>query len=249
MLFGLSLLRSLATHAEPYLITVMSERDQARKMGGTRDTVGLWPNAQRHITINPDVYVPVVPTSEDSTPTTTPQANRTDRPVLYFVCFDLPGDDPSGETVFAHLADASLPVAVTWRKDNEVVAGFKQLLGAMEFTSHILSTASPVHPAPRITLHAGPFPLTRATDMQDYPRTQQGVESPVAAIEQVKGVHHLTPVGSVYASGTLGALLALDTARYKLSFVDIMRASEGQSIRPIDVFSVAMLHISKHANR
>jgi hypothetical protein len=248
MLFGLSVLRSLATHAEPYLITVMSERDQARKTGGTRDTVNLWPNAQRHITINPDVYVPLVPVQEETTPAT-PQTNRTDRPVLYFVSFDLTGDDPEGEAAFAHLANASLPVAVTWHKGTQVVAGFKQLLGAIEFTSHLISAATVLHPSRRITLHAGPFPLDRAADMQNYPRTQQGIDVRIAVFEQLRGIHLITPMGAVYASGILASLLALDTARYKLSFVDILRESEGQAIRPIEVFNVVLLHLSKLTNR
>ncbi|MGC3947890.1 MAG: tetratricopeptide repeat protein [Chryseolinea sp.] len=248
ILFGLSHLRSLATHAEPYLITVMSERDQQRKSGGTRDTVGLWPNQQRHININPDVYVPITAIVEEAG-SASAQYNRTDRPVLYFVCFDLSADDPTGEAVLTHLTNASLPPAVTWRKGHEMVAGFKQLLGAMEFTTHILTSASPLHPSPRVTLHVGPFPLQRVSGIEYYPRVEEGgPEEPIAALEQLTDIHHFTHQGSVYASGAFGALLALDTARYKLSFIDTLREVDKRPIRPIDVFSVSLLHISKLVN-
>jgi tetratricopeptide (TPR) repeat protein len=246
ILFGLSHLRSLATHAEPYLITVMSERDQQRKMGGTKDTVGLWPNSQRHITINPDIYAPIASGigEETNTNTSTAAPNRTDRPVLYFVCFDLSPEEEAVEAILNHLAGASLPPAVTWRRGRELVAGFKQLLGAMEFASHILSSASPLHPATRVTLHAGPFPLSRAATMDHYPRLEEaGENKPVAAIDQLIDIHHFTPVGSIYASGALASLLALDTVRYKISFVDTLREIDKKAIRPIDVFSVSLLHL------
>lgn len=248
ILFGLSHLRSVATHAEPYLITVMSERDQQKKVGGTRETVALWPNAQRHINVNPDVYVSISATSEE-TKTSSATPNRTDRPVLYFVCFDLSADDPTGEAMLTHLAGASLPPAVTWRKGNEMVAGFKQLLGAMEFTQHVLTSTSPLHPSSRVTLHAGPFALQRVAGIQFYPRLEEdGNEAPIAALEQLIDIHHYTPVGSVYASGALAALLALDDVRYKLSFIDTLREVDKRAIRPIDVFSVSLLHLSKLAN-
>ena len=249
ILFGLSHLRSLATHGEPYLITVMSERDQQRKAGGTRDTVGLWPNPQRHININPDVYVPIAVMKEEPASTGV-QSNRTDRPVLYFVAFDLSADDPTGENALNHLTNASLPPAVTWRSGQEMVAGFRQLLGAMEFVSHVLTTASPVHPAPRVTLHVGPFPLHRVAGIEHYPRTEEGgtEKSPIAVLEQLTDIHHFTPSGSVYASGALAALLALDNTRYKLSFIDTLREIDKRPIHPIDVFSVALLHLSKLVN-
>jgi hypothetical protein len=250
ILFGLSHLRSLATHAEPYLITVMSERDQQRRVGGTKDTVGLWPNSQRHITINPDVYVSIASVPEEPAKSSDSyvQPNRTDRPVLYFVCLNLSADDPNGDAVLVHLSGASLPAAVTWQNNNELVVGFKQLLGAMEFATHALSSASILHPASRITLHAGPFPLSRATGMQNYPIGDAGANEPITVIEQLIGIHHFTPIGLVYASGPLAALLALDTARYKLSFVDALREVDMRPIHPIDIFSVSLLHLSKLTN-
>jgi hypothetical protein len=227
----------------------MSERDSQRKVGGTKDTVGLWPNSQRHITINPDVYVSMASVPEETTKSSasSSQQNRTDRPVLYFCCLDLSPDDPNGETVLAYLEGASLPAAVIWRKDNELVVGFKQLLGAIEFATHALSSATDIHPASRVTLHAGPFPLSRAAGMHSYPN-EGGIEAPITAIEQLIGVHHFTPIGSVYASGPLAALLALDTSRYKLSFVDTLREADKRPIHPIDVFSVTLLHLSKLTN-
>ena len=43
VIFGLSVLRSAANHREPTLMSVLSEWDQKKKMGGTRDTLALWP--------------------------------------------------------------------------------------------------------------------------------------------------------------------------------------------------------------
>jgi hypothetical protein len=119
----------------------------------------------------------------------------------------------------------------------------------MEFAEHVLNTASPLHPASRITIHAGPFPLLRTAGIQYYPRMEEGGdEVPIASIEQLVDIHHYTPVGSVYASGALAALLALDIVRYKLSFIDTLREVDKRPIRPIDVFSVSLLHLSKLAN-
>lgn len=247
ILFGLSHLRSLSTHAEPYLISVMSERDQQRKVGGTRDTTALWPHAQRHVTINPDMYVPFAPVKEDG-PSAPSSANRTDRPVLYLVCLDLSNEENAADEALEHLSGASLQPAFTWVSGNTFVTGFRQMLGAIEFVNHQFTHASQLRPALRITLHAGPFALARAAGMQTYPRQEDGTEAPIAVLEQLQGIHQLTPQGSVFASGTLGALLALDPSRYKLSFVDTLRELNGRLVPPIDVFNVTMLHFLKHAN-
>lgn len=250
ILFGLAHLRALSTHAEPYLISVMSERDQQRKTGGTRDTIGLWPNAQRHMTINPDVYVPMTAGTDDGAQASPSAPNRSDRPVMYFVAVNVDADDPEAAKRLAHLEETSLRATLTWVHGGSLVAGFKQLLGAIEFTEYLLVNASGEQPLPRISLHTGPFALARATDIKHYPRIDAtGPEMPVAVLDQLLGLHRLTPVGSVYASGALGSMLALDTNRYKLLFIDTLREAEAKPISPIDVFSLTLVHLSKTANR
>lgn len=250
VLFGLAHLRALSTHAEPYLISVMSERDQQRKTGGTRDTIGLWPNAQRHITINPDVYVPMTSVPEDARHTSASIPNRTDRPVMYFVSVNVAADDPDGAKMLAHLAGASLPAATAWVYNGDLVAGFKQLLGAIEFSEYVLVNASVEQPPPRIALHAGPFSLSRAANISHYPRRDpEGPEEPIAVVDQLIGIHQLTPAGSLYVSGALGSMLALDTNRYRLLFIDTLREVNSKPISPIDIFSLTLVHLSKPANR
>ena len=82
--------------------------------------------------------------------------------------------------------------------------------------------------------------------MEHYPKQDaDGEEKPIAAIDQLIDIHHFTPIGAIYASGAFASLLALDTVRYKLSFIDTLREVDKRAIRPIDVFSVALLYLSK----
>jgi hypothetical protein len=166
--------------------------------------------------------------------------------VLYFISIDLREDDPAGEATLSALATSSLAPVVTWLNGPTLVAGFRQLLGVLEFATHLLSESPPGHQQPaRITLHAGPFALSRAETMDAYPKLSPDIESPIAVLEQLVALHRLTAPGTVGASGTLGALLALDTTRYKLTFVETLRDANGQPITPIDVYTLSFVNLAR----
>ena len=57
IIFGAAVLRSASYHQEPTLLTVLSDTDLRRKEGGTRDTVRMWPFADKYINVNPDQFV------------------------------------------------------------------------------------------------------------------------------------------------------------------------------------------------
>ena len=226
IIFGLSQLRSAANHQEPMLITVLSEHDHQKKLGGTRDTLGMWPNPKNHLSINPDAYVPVQPQAETPSQPDV-RVNRTARPVLYFVCCDLSTGEKLNTALLATMEE-SLPPLVYHVYEGRLIAGYKTLLSAMEFADAVTKTLMRPFQQKnvlRISLHVGPFQLRGDDDRWSG-----------NLIAKLLQIHELTAQGSIYASGIFAAVLALDASTYSFDYIDSLPSNS--EARALDVYKV-----------
>lgn len=228
VIFGLSAMRSMANHQEPMLISVLSEQDRKKKVGGTRDTVALWPFQKNHIIVNPDVFLNHVPEPVKEEPE--PVQPVPDRPVLYFVCCDLALDDKLNKTILTEMESSSLPPVVLDLRDDHMIAGFKTIFSAMEFCDVITKTM--MRPfqqkiTARISLHVGPLRIN--TD---------GIKQKLSGgiIDMIEQLHNLTLPGTIYATGIVAAILALDNKKYSFDYVDTL-TTPGVA-KDLDIFKV-----------
>lgn len=231
ILFGLSVLRGLANHQEPTLLTVMSENDRKKKTGGTRDTIALWPFQKNHVTINPDVFLGSIPEPiTDAVPSAPPIS---DRPVLYLVCCDLSTDPKVNEALLAELDSSSLPPSAFDLRSHHLIAGFKTIFSAMEFCEVVNKLMR--HPfqqksTSRISLHVGPVYITA----DSIPQSLSG-----DIIDMIERLHNISLPGSMYATNIVSAVLALDYKKYSFEYVDTLAPQTG---RNLNIFKVNIHH-------
>ena len=233
IIFGQSILRSLSNHQEPILLSVLSERDQKRKTGGTRDTVGLWPYPKNHLSVNPDVFLSYSPEpAMDEAPHFLPASPR---PVLYVVKCDLASDDKLNKVVLQEMEAGSLPPPIVLDiKDDHLLAGFKTIFGAMELCEAISKNI--VRPFQqtstiRISMHVGPIHINPETVKQELSGD---------VITMIERLHHLTLPGSIYATSIVAALLALESKKFSFDYIDTL-ATPGEA-KDLDVFRVHVHH-------
>jgi tetratricopeptide (TPR) repeat protein len=229
---GLAALRSASHHAEPTLLTVLSEVDLKRKKGGTRDTIHLWPFPQHYVNINPDNFVKSqsqVPVSAhvEEKPETEKIVERIDRPVLYVVHVNTGTlATLDREKLLKETAERIVEEAITIKSyelgEDYLLAGFDTELEAMEFVrlSHKLQKPVNQGSAIRIGLHAGPVYMDSASISLDKKLSGEN-------IELVKAMNALTTPGSIFASNYFAALLALEQEKYSIDYAGILTDQHG----------------------
>jgi len=226
---GLAALRSEAHHAEPTLLTVLSEVDLKRRKGGTRDTIHLWPFPQRHVNINPDIFVKTQGPPPTSIIAQTKSIEvQLDRPVLYLVYANM-SDLPSLEREkLLKQTDAKIVDETISAKSYEVhthylLAGFDSESGAMEYVRFISDSSKLARrdSALRISLHAGPVYMESKSNSQNKKLSGENVEF-------VKAMNTLATSGSIFASDYFAALLALELKKYALDYAGMLQ-QQGES--------------------
>jgi len=232
ILFGSSVLRATANHMEPTLISVLSERDQKKKMGGTRDTLALWPFKRNYVNINPDVFLNQSPNFV-SEPTAVINVAPT-RPVLYVVACNFSSEEKWTTMLLAEIESDGLPLTVLDQRPGHMVAGFKTILSAMEFCEMVRKISTRTIQKMntiRISLHVGPLRI-----IPDVTRQQLAGE----VITVVERIYQLTPSGTIYATALVAAVLALQGNKYSFDFIDTLTMSDKKSM---DVFKVQTTQI------
>lgn len=225
IIFGLSALRSSMNHQEPMLISVLSERDQKRKMGGTRDTLRLWPFQKKHVNVNPDIFLNGISELVSEEPSI--QKPLSSRPVLYLVACDLPTEEKLTAMLFSEIDSASLPSVVLDLRENYLIAGFKTILSSMEFceiVEKMMARSFQKKNTIRISLHVGPLYIK-----PDEMKQKLSGDS----IDMIERLHKLTLPGSIYATAIVAAILSLDKKKYSFDFIDTL-ITEGN--RNMDIF-------------
>jgi tetratricopeptide (TPR) repeat protein len=230
IIFGSAMLRSMAYHQEPMLLTVQSEMDLKRKEGGTRDTIRLWPLPERHISINPDPFVVTLPPVNVSppSPATVVSINKTNRPVLYLVLTDLthtPGMEKEKvyKMINNKMKDGLIPYTAFDIGPDSVFMAFEAETGALDFVQEVLNATPTVlqERSTRISLHAGPVYLETLPSKENI--VKEGENTAL-----IRNISQLTPKGHICASDTFAALLALNPKKFRLDYAGILSASENQ---------------------
>jgi hypothetical protein len=231
ILSGLAALRSAAQHAEPTLLTVLSEVDLKRKKGGTRDTIHLWPFPQRHVNINPDIFITeqtTIPTPSKATPTVKAEEVEIERPVLYIVYANV-GDLSALERerllkqIDAKIVDESFLFKSYESTDDYLLGAFDTESEVMEFVEFTIESIKSVkrESSMRISLHAGPV------FMQENRTLDKKLSG--ENIQLVKVMNNLSTTGSVFASEHFASLLALELKKYSLDFAGMVTTQQGES--------------------
>jgi hypothetical protein len=201
-------------------------------MGGTRDTLAFWPFKKNHANINPDLFL-------NSSPDVVTEARHvaaeiTSRPVLYLVACDFFAEEKWTAMLLSEIESAGLPLTVLDKKPRHMIAGFKNILSAMEFCEMVKKIAAKTIQklnTTRMSLHVGPQYV-----IPDLPEQQLSGE----LINTIEKVHNLTPSGTIYATAMVAAVLALQSNKYSFDFIDTLH-SQGQ--KNLDVFKVQAVHI------
>jgi hypothetical protein len=226
ILFGLSCLRSVSSHKEPHLLTVLSERDPSRRTGGVRETLQLWPYPKNRMSINPDQYVPEVPGA--SGVSASQQADSTHRPVLYLVCCDLGTDEKQKAAVLQELYESGTPPSAVDVRDGYLVAGFRTIFRAMDFSTFAMKTfVKPFRQEStiRVSFHVAPIAIG-----ENINQSLSG-----DAITTLTNLHVITLPGSYYATSMFAAVLALEPKKYSFYYVDTIPAG---AAKDLDIFRV-----------
>jgi len=227
---GLAALRSAAHHAEPTLLTVLSEVDLKRKKGGTRDTIHLWPFQQRHVNINPDIFITAqregsVHTTVQSMPEVVEQI---DRPVLYLAYVDTGKlSSMDRERLLKETAAKIVAEVITIKSyelgEHFLLAGFDTEPEVMDFVRFIEELLKPAKRDSylRISLHAGPVYLNSESISLNKNLSGENVEF-------VQEMNTLATSGSIFASDHFAALLALEQKKYSIDYAGILTDQHGK---------------------
>lgn len=228
---GLAALRSASHHSEPTLLTVLSEVDFKRKKGGTRDTIHLWPFPQRHVNINPDIFVKDQPPAplQVHAQLKSEKAEQIDRPVLYIANVSIESlpalerEKLLKETA-SKIVDEVIVVKSYVVEEDFILAGFDTESEVMEFVRFIEDLLRSVkrNSSARISLHAGPVYINTESVSLDKKLSGENAEL-------VKEMNTLTTSGSIFVSDHFAALLALELKKYTLEYAGILATQRGDS--------------------
>ncbi|MDH4058367.1 MAG: DUF4071 domain-containing protein [Cyclobacteriaceae bacterium] len=243
IIFGSAILRSLAYHQEPMLLTVHSETDLKRREGGTRDTLRLWPLNDRHFNVNPDKFVSSAIVPPPANPVSVPSlqsdpskldGNKLERPVLYLVQADLsltPGMEKEKiyKVINAKLKEEVITYKAFDMGADSIFMAFDSETRALEFVQDILQAAqssSQLENNVKIGMHAGPAYLEHLPSGENI--VQEGEN-----ISILRRISRFAPKGTICVSDHFAALLALNTKKFKLDYSGVLRSDDEAETRGI----------------
>lgn len=227
VIFGSAVLRSAGFHQEPSLLTVLSETDLKRREGGTRDTIRLWPFSDKHININPDLYLGST-TAVTSTSSAAPVSERgSDRPVLYLVLADLTQLSPLdkekiNKAIQVRLSDGLLTFKAAELLHDSMLMAFETEAATIDFVQLVMAQLPKGDKLIKISLHAGPTYVDE--DGQKFIGKENINGSTLQAINQ------FSPHGGIVASDLFAALLALNRKKFKLEYVGAIQPENNMTI-------------------
>ena len=244
IILGLTLLRASSMQAKPYLVTLLSERDQNAKMGGTRSVYEMWPFGEETITnINPDIWVGEQPSVDDIASGDTPSTSTDTKPnreVRYIMFADIVGFSKVQEEqtpFFMHLVLDKVAAAIqdypkppilnTW--GDAIFGLFTKADHAMNYAFLLLDTFRSIdwtkHDFPdsidiRVALHAGPVYV--ATDPLTKRPNGYGTH-----INKAARMEPVTLPGTIYASEQFAATLTVEAPdKYEYQHVGIIELAK-----------------------
>lgn len=211
VLFGLAILRGRMLHSEPYLLTILSERDRTRKEGGTRDLMKLWPFPGRTQNIDPSTLLPPDPVTKNTTqpPSPPPPPNRE---VLFMAKISFEGPLlPEAQRLARKMeAEMSGEIMSLYDSEQSITAGFNSSYRALAFCRSLIQDmerkASQIKY--KVGMHAGPVMIEK----KEGRKVMTGTHADI-----LHGIYELATQGSIYASEPCAASLVLDSA--SLAFI------------------------------
>jgi hypothetical protein len=218
-IYGQAVLRSNAAHSQPYLLTVSSEVDLKRKTGGTKDTVDRWPFPQRHLNINPDIFISSITINPSSPfePIKFPQ-NAEQLAYMVYLGFNDGHEILTSkiDSYKANIDDDMRRIIATQRIDQAIILAFQSESATMEFISHLEESLIPARTSHsfKVALHAG-LVLTPSPDQM----------LGLAFEKLIKIGKHIVP-GSIYASELFASFLALNTKNYVLQYAGVLHVDQ-----------------------
>ena len=217
VIFGSAVLRSQMYHQEPYLLTVLSEFDLKQMVGGTRDTIQMWPYPSRHVNINPDtMYNPkeIVSSSVNTSRIELPRIP--DRPVLFMASIEVANVLPMEKErieklVSTYAAEQQIPTKIVRIQDNSIIIGLDTEIALMDIVRSVWSSTAPFKPEKpiRIGLHAAPVYINATEDEVN--------------IKSIQAIGQFAPKGSICSSTGFAAVLALHPNKFQLDYVGVIQ--------------------------
>ena len=223
IIFGSAILRSAVHHTQPYLLSVLSEVDLNRSEGGTRDTMRLWPFAQRNVNINPDLFLSTEKGSIETKPPRQVREKEVDRPVLFMVFADLLALKPIDKErliskVNAKIEEEDIPLAAFVIDGDSILTAFEFETSAIEMVRLLLELMKEAGDglALKIILHAGPV----------Y-RNERGIEG--RDTKPLREISRFSPRAAICASGNMAAVLALNPEKFEMEYGGFVSSADGKS--------------------
>jgi tetratricopeptide (TPR) repeat protein len=232
VILGSAVLRSNLYHAEPALLTVLSDIDLKQKKGGTRDILNQWPFPSQHANINPELFLSAESISGGlAQPEAGPKLKE--RPVQYMLLVDLTRLNGTERAKMQALIDKRRSAdgggfVIFEDKPGVWVLSFDYETAATEMVRIFLESMRQLRGGPdvRILLHTGPVLKTNA-------RIAEG------SFNMLKALEGVAPPASMSASGTFAALLALLPQLLSIepvgSVSDIADASQNLSVYKVSL--------------
>jgi hypothetical protein len=210
LIFGAALLRSQAQQNRTTLLTVLSETDLAKTVGGTNYSIALWPFTDKHININPDMFLSGNEVAFRSSIPSPVHDMLIDRKLWHHVAVSVSGLAPLyvekiQKALVCHDSDAMHHISTEITK-NLKVSSFESEFEAFNLINHlqdIIKTFPKDQPV-SIYLHSGLSTLSEGKLSGE-------------AFEIVVEFSGLNVPGS-HASEHAAALLALQPRKYSLEF-------------------------------
>lgn len=210
VIFGSALLRSMAHQNKTTLLTVLSETDLKRKMGGTNFSLSLWPYRENHVNINPDIFITAGTVAIETHEHQHQAETLPGRKIWNLVVADLSGLMPLyKERVLKDLAQENpdaLPSGRTQVDKDVCLYAFDSEFAAFDLMNHLIGMQKnlPKGQQMSIVLHTG---LAHGTE--------DGLKG--ESIDIALQLNRLSFAG-ICASEHAAALLALQGGKYSLDF-------------------------------
>jgi hypothetical protein len=214
IILGSAMLRSRAQQNTTTLLTVLSETDLKKKIGGTSYSLNLWPFREKHVNINPDIFVSGhVAVTAASNPNIVVEA-LPDRKIWHHLSIDVTGMMALyAEKIHKELTrlnSSTLPFRSTEVSKELSVHSFESEFGAFDLMIHLqtLMKSFPTGQQASVHLHSG-----LSTEHENI-ITGDAIDT-VVELSRLK-------VPGIRVSEYVAAMLALQPNKYNLEFAGIV---------------------------
>jgi tetratricopeptide (TPR) repeat protein len=214
VIFGSALLRSQSQQNKTTLLTVLSETDLKKKIGGTNYSLSLWPFRDKHVNINPDLFVSGEVVNDSSSAPEAAHQSLPNRKIWHHMALDVSGLTPlfidKIHKEIIRLNSDALPFRSTEISNVLTVYSFESEFGAFDLMTHVetLIKGFPKGQVPSIHFHSGLTSETHGTF------SGEGIETTIE-LSQLN-------IPGIRATENVAAMLALQANQYDLEFAGVV---------------------------